>query len=49
MILHKEIDKANDIGTQYRSAIYYKNDKNKAIILASKEKISKELNKQILV
>ena len=36
----------NDIGTQYRSAIYYKNDKNKAIILASKEQYQKELNKQ---
>ena len=35
----------NDIGTQYRSAIYYKNDNNKKIILASKEHYQKELNK----
>ena len=36
----------NDIGTQYRSAIYYKNENNKKIILASKEKYQKELNKK---
>ena len=35
----------NDTGTQYRSAIYYKNDNNKKIILASKEQYQKELNK----
>ena len=35
----------NDIGTQYRSAIYYKNENNKKIILASKEHFQKELNK----
>jgi len=34
----------NDIGTQYRSAIYYKNEKNKKIILASKDQYQKELN-----
>ena len=38
----------NDVGTQYRSAIYYKNDKNKKIILASKEQYQKELNKKNL-
>ncbi len=38
----------NDIGTQYRSAIYYKNEKNKKIILASKEYYQKELNKKNL-
>jgi len=38
----------NDIGTQYRSAIYYKNDNNKKIILASKEQYQKELNKNNL-
>ena len=38
----------NDIGTQYRSAIYYKNEKNKKIILASKEQYQKELNKKNL-
>ena len=38
----------NDIGTQYRSAIYYKNDNNKKIILASKEQYQKELNKKNL-
>ena len=34
----------NDIGTQYRSAIYYKNKNNEDIILASKEQYQKELN-----
>jgi len=36
----------NDVGTQYRSAIYYKNEKNKEIILASKEQYQKELYKK---
>ena len=36
----------NDNGTQYRSAIYFKNDNNKQIILASKEQYQKELNKK---
>ncbi len=36
----------NDLGTQYRSAIYYKNVNNKKIILASKEQYQKELNKK---
>jgi len=38
----------NDIGTQYRSAIYYKKDNNKKIILASKDQYQKELNKNNL-
>ena len=38
----------NDIGSQYRSAIYYKNEKNLKIILASKEQYQKELNKKNL-
>ena len=38
----------NDIGTQYRSAIYYKNENNKKIILASKEQYQKELNNKNL-
>ena len=38
----------NDIGTQYRSAIFYKSEGNKNIILASKEKYQKELNKKNL-
>ena len=38
----------NDIGTQYRSAIYYKNENNLEIILASKEEYQKELNKNNL-
>ncbi len=38
----------NDIGSQYRSAIYYKNENNKNIILASKEQFQKELNKKNL-
>ncbi len=38
----------NDVGTQYRSAIYYKNENNKKIILASKEQYQKELNKKNL-
>ena len=38
----------NDIGTQYRSAIYYKNENNKKIILASKEQYQKELNQKNL-
>ena len=36
----------NDIGTQYRSAIFYKNEKNKDIILSSKKEYQKELSKQ---
>ena len=36
----------NDIGTQYRSAIFYKNENNKKIILASKEQYQKELIKK---
>ncbi len=38
----------NDIGTQYRSAIYYKNKNNKDIIFASKKEYQKELNKNNL-
>ena len=38
----------NDFGTQYRSAIYYRNDNNKKIIIASKEQYQKELNKKNL-
>ena len=38
----------NDVGTQYRSAIYYKNQNNLKIILASKEQYQKELNKKNL-
>ena len=38
----------NDIGTQYRSAIYYKNENNFRTILASKEQYQKELNKKNL-
>ena len=38
----------NDIGTQYRSAIFYKSEKNKNIILASKDNYQKELNKKNL-
>ena len=33
----------NDIGSQYRSAIYYQNENNKNTILASKEQYQKEL------
>ena len=36
----------NDIGTQYRSAIYYKNENNKNIIYASKKEYQIELNKK---
>ena len=36
----------NDIGSQYRSAIYYKNEDNKKIIQASKEQYQKDLNKK---
>ncbi len=38
----------NDIGTQYRSAIYYKNENQKSLILASKEQFQKELTKNNL-
>ena len=38
----------NDIGTQYRSTIYYTNDNNKDKILSSKEAYQKELNKKNL-
>jgi len=36
----------NDIGTQYRSAIYYKNQNNEKTILASKKQYQEELNKE---
>ena len=36
----------NDTGTQYRSAIYYKKENNKKIILSSKEQYQNELNKK---
>ncbi|MBO6960583.1 MAG: peptide-methionine (S)-S-oxide reductase MsrA [Prochlorococcus marinus CUG1438] len=35
----------NDIGTQYRSAIFYKNVNNNKVILASRDQYQKELNK----
>ncbi len=38
----------NDMGSQYRSAIYFKNENNKRTILASKEQYQKELNKKNL-
>ena len=34
----------NDVGSQYRSAIYYKNDNNLKIILSSKEEYQRILN-----
>ncbi len=36
----------NDIGTQYRSAIYYKNENQKEIILSSKKYYQEELTKE---
>ena len=36
----------NDTGTQYRSAIYYKNENNKKIIFASKKQYQNELTKR---
>ena len=36
----------NDVGSQYRSAIFYKNESNKKVILASKEQFQKELDKK---
>jgi len=38
----------NDIGTQYRSAIFYRNKKQEEVILSSKEQFQKELNKNNL-
>ena len=38
----------NDMGTQYRSSIFYRNDNNQQIILASKEQYQRELNKKNL-
>ena len=38
----------NDIGTQYRSTIYYMNDRNKDKIHSSKEAYQKELNENNL-
>ena len=38
----------NDMGTQYRSAIYYKNENNIQTILASKEQYQTELSKKNL-
>ena len=34
----------NDMGTQYRSTIYYTDERNKKIIMASKDAYQKELN-----
>ena len=36
----------NDTGTQYRSAIYYKKENNKKIILSSRDEYQNELNKK---
>ena len=36
----------NDTGTQYRSAIYYKKENNKEIILSSRDEYQNELNKK---
>ncbi|TJY37313.1 peptide-methionine (S)-S-oxide reductase MsrA [Pontimicrobium aquaticum] len=36
-----------DIGSQYRSIIFYQNEKQKQIILKKKEALSKKLNKRI--
>ena len=38
----------NDVGTQYRSTIYYRNKTNELLIQASKEAYQKELNKKNL-
>ena len=38
----------NDLGTQYRSAIYYTNENNIKTILASKEQYQTELSKKNL-
>ena len=38
----------NDMGSQYRSAIYYKNEEISRFLLASKEAYQKELNKKNL-
>ena len=38
----------NDIGTQYRSAIFYRNKKHEDIILSSKDQFQIELNKNNL-
>ena len=38
----------NDVGTQYRSAIYFRNENNIKTVLATKEQYQKELNKKNL-
>ncbi len=38
----------NDIGTQYRSAIYYRNETQKEIALRSKEKTAKDLERPVV-
>ena len=48
MILLKN-RQGNDMGTQYRSAVYYKNENKNETILASKEQYQTELKKKILV
>jgi peptide-methionine (S)-S-oxide reductase len=43
------IDKGNDVGTQYRSAIFYHNQKQKEIAEESKRELEKDVYKDPVV
>ena len=38
----------NDVGTQYRSAVYYNDEKQRAIIEASKQSATKDFDRPIV-
>ena len=47
MILHKKICNSNDVGTQYRSEIFYDNEESKKTAEEKKEFFNKKFNGKI--